>query len=129
MFDGGIETAASECILALKDQTAHFIYSVVDKILSFMFHTVNLPSDLPLCQWFFRAALPGCPNSVSLLEYISPAQYRYYLLHMLLAKDDQLATDQKDSNDPLNLFQPLVSITTFFVIISHLCSYVQQLEK
>ena len=71
-----------------------------------MFHTVNLHrTESAICQWFFRAALPGTPDSVPLLEYISPAQYKYYLLY-ILAKDDQT-----DSDNVLNVFQSNVSIS------------------
>ena len=103
-----IENSFSKCISALPNQSKHFIYSVVDKFLSFIFHTVSLPSVLS-CQWFFGGALPSSLDSVSLMDYISPAQYKYYLLH-ILAKDDQFKTDQKDFDDVLNLFQPNVSI-------------------
>ena len=107
-----IESSFSKCISALPNQSKPFIYSVVDKLLSFIFHTVSLPSELLSCQWFFRAALPSSLGSVSLMDYISPAQYKYYLLH-ILAKDDQFKTDQKDSDDVLNLFQPNVGIIIY----------------
>ena len=106
------ESSFSKCISALPNQSKPFVYSVVDKLLSFIFHTVSLPNVLSSCQWFFRAAFPSSTDSVSLMEYIFPAQYKYYLLHML-AKDDQLNTDQKDSDDILNLFQPNVSIIIY----------------
>ena len=71
-----------------------------------MFHTTNLHrKESALCQWFFQATLPGSPDSVPLLEYISPAQYKYYLL-LILAKDDQA-----DSDNVLNLFQSNVSLS------------------
>ena len=107
-----IESSFSKCISALENQNKPFIYSVVDKLLSFIFHTVSLPSALSSCQWFLRAAFPSSPDSVSLMHYISPAQYKYYLLH-ILAKDDQLNTDQKDSDDVLNLFQSNVTIIIY----------------
>ena len=107
-----IEGSFSNCISALANQNKPFVYSVVDKLLSFIFHTVSLPSALSSCKWFFQAAFPSSPNSVSLMDYVSPAQYKYYLLHMLV-KDDQLNTDQKDSDDVLNLFQPNVSIIIY----------------
>ena len=107
-----IEGSFSNCISALANQNKPFVYSLVDKLLSFIFHTVSLPSVLSSCQWFFQAAFSSSPGSVSLMDYIFPAQYKYYLLH-LLAKDDQLNTDQKDSDDVLNLFQPNVSIIVY----------------
>ena len=107
-----IESAFSKCISALPNQSKPFIFSVVDKLLSFIFHTVSLPSALSSCQWFFGAALPSSSDSVSMMDYMSPAQYKYYLLH-ILAKDDQLKTDQKDSDDILDLFQPNVSIIIY----------------
>ena len=71
-----------------------------------MFHTTNLHrKESAICQWFFQAALPGSPNSVPLLEYISPAQYKYYLFYILV-KDDQI-----DSDNFLNLLQSNVSIS------------------
>ena len=104
-----IENSFSKCVSALPNQSKPFIYSVVDKFLSFIFHTVSLPSKMLSSQWFFGAVLPNCLDSVSLMDYISPAQYKYYLLH-ILAKDEQLNTDQKDSDDVLNLFQPNVNV-------------------
>ena len=107
-----IESSFSKYISSLANYSKPFTYPVVDKLLSFIFHTVSLPSALSSCQWFFQAALPSSLDSVSLMDYISPAQYKYYLLH-ILAKDDQLNTDQKDSDDILNLFQPNVSIIIY----------------
>ena len=97
----------SRCILVLKDQSRTFFCSVINKILTFIFHTVNLSSGLLLCEWFFQAALPGSPNSIPLLDYLSPAEYKYYLLH-ILTKDDN---KEVDPDNVLDLFQPTVSIT------------------
>ena len=97
----------SRCILVLKDQSRTFFCSVINKILTFIFHTVNLSSGLLLCEWFFQAALPGSPNSIPLLDYLSPAEYIYYLLH-ILTKDDN---KEVDLDNVLDLFQPTVSIT------------------
>ena len=107
-----IESSFSKYISALTNQSKPFIHSVVDKLLSFIFHTVSLPSALSSCQWFFQATFPGSPDSVSLMDYISLAQYKYYLLH-ILTKDDHLNTEQKDSDDVLNLFQPNVNIVIY----------------
>ena len=97
----------SRCILALKDQSRTFFCSVINKMLTFIFHTVDLSSGLLLCEWFFQAALPDSPNSIPLLDYLSPAEYKYYLLH-ILAKDDNTKVDH---DNVLDIFQPTVSIT------------------
>ena len=108
MSNVSIESFASECISALSciNQRRFLINSVVDNILQFMFQTINVRRrESAICQWFFRAALPDSPNSVPLLEYISPAQYKYYLFYILM-KDDQA-----DSDNFLNLLQSNVSIS------------------
>ena len=77
-------------------------------LLSFMFHSVSLPVGILSCEWFLRAALPD--SSVPLLEYISLAQYRFYLL-MILEQYRSNTQCITDNDDVLKLFKPQVSMT------------------
>ena len=88
-----MEEIFTKCILALKSLNCRksFISSVVDKLLTFMFH--SLP-QLSLGEWYITAVING-PNS--LMEYISPAQFRHYLLLMLHVYDRNDNSDNTDA--------------------------------
>ena len=96
-----MEEAFKKCILTLKSLNCRksFISSVVDKLLTFMFHSLPQPS---LGEWYITAVLDG-PNSL-MEEYISPAQYRHYLLLMLY--------DRNDNNDSTDVIKSNVSLDT-----------------
>ena len=81
-----------------------FISSVVDMLLSFMFHTVTLPAGLSCYLWFFKVLLPD--STIPLLQYITPAQYRFYLL-LILKLNNQPA---ESHSDVLKLFKSDVSL-------------------
>lgn len=76
-------------------------------LLSFMFHTINLPTSLSSCVWFFKAALPS-HNTVPLLSYITFAQYKHYLL-LILKKNDKEKGSKDESDDVLKIIKPKVS--------------------
>ena len=69
-------------------------------LLSFMFHTITLPAGLSCYRWFFSTALPGSEDQ--LLQYITPAQYKFYLLLILKLKNK---LNDEDKNDVLKIFQ------------------------
>ena len=99
-----MEEAFTKCILTLKSLNCRksFISSVVDKLLTFMFHSLPQPS---MGEWYITAVLDG-PNS--LMEYISPAQYRHYLLLMLY--------DRNDNSDSTHAIKSNVSLDTYLCI-------------
>ena len=104
-----MEETFTKCILAFKSLNCRksFISSVVDKLLTFMFHSLPQPS---LGEWYITAVLDG-PNS--LMEYISPAQYRHYLLLMLYNNSD--STDASNSNVCLDTHYNVFNILNFLV--------------
>lgn len=73
-------------------------------LLSFMFHTIITPAGLSCYCWFFSTALPE--SKEQLLQYITPAQYKFYLL--LILKLNQL--NDEDENDVLKIFQSDVKL-------------------
>lgn len=109
------EEVLSECIVALValESSKSLISSIVDMLLSFVFHSITLPAGWSSYEWFFRAALPGSP--VPLLEYISLAQYKYYLLIILEQQSEQ---SNRDPDDVLKLFKPEVSYILHYLLIS-----------
>ena len=103
--DAEVEDAFSDTLSTMKDNNCSnpFIGSVVDMLLSFMFHTIT-PAGLSCYKWFFKAALPS--SSMPLLQYITSSQYKYYLL--LILKLNDKSTDDQD--DVLQIFTPYVSL-------------------
>ena len=100
-----IEDAFAECLSAMVDQkcSKSFISSVVDMLLSFMFHIITLPAGLSSYLWFFKSISPS--STEPLLQYITPAQYKFYLL-LILKLNNQV---NEDHSDVLKLFKSDVS--------------------